>query len=57
MSKNIQKVKEMLDGNYKNKIQVGHIPDNVHANREIGERYFDHDGKEWEKTNCSNEYG
>ncbi len=51
MSKNLQKVKEMLDGNYKNKIQVGHIPDNVHANREIGDKWTDSDGVQWEQKN------
>ena len=54
MGKNIQKIQDMVDGNYKNKIQIGtHISEDIHANREIGERYFDHDYKEWEKT----EYG
>ena len=52
MGKNIQKIQDMVDGNYKNKIQVGtHVETNIHENRELGERYFDHDGKEWEKTN------
>jgi len=40
-----------LDGNYKNKIQVGHIPDNVHANREIGDKWTDSDGVQWEQKN------
>jgi len=47
-SKNLAKVQSMLDGTYGGKIQSGYISENVHANREIGERYFDHDGKEWE---------
>jgi hypothetical protein len=49
MSKNLQKVQDMLDGNYKNKIQVGAIPDNVHANRKIGDKWTDSDGVEWEQ--------
>ena len=49
-SKNLQKVQEMLDGNYKSKTMIGYADGDVHANREIGERWFDHDGKEWEKT-------
>ncbi len=53
LDKNLGKVQDMLDGNYKNKIQVGQYHEDIHANREIGERYFDHDDKEWEKT----EYG
>ena len=48
MSKNIQKVQDMVDGNFKHKIQSGYIAEDVHANRKVGERYFDHDGKEWE---------
>jgi hypothetical protein len=50
MSKNIQKVQEMVDGNYKNKIQSGYSNSDIHANRKLGERYFDHDDKEWEST-------
>ena len=51
MGKNIQKVQDMLDGKGMGKIQVGYGDNDIHANRELGERYFDHDGKEWEKTN------
>ena len=50
ISKNLQKVQDMLDGNNTGKIQVGMHSENIHANRKLGERYFDHDGKEWEKT-------
>jgi len=50
LEKNLSKVQSMLDGDFKRKIQVGAIQEDVHANREIGERWFDHDGKEWEKT-------
>ena len=50
LEKNLGKVQDMLDGNYNNKIQVGmHTPENVHANRKIGERWFDSDGVEWEQ--------
>ena len=49
MGKNMQKFQDMLDGNYKNKIQVGALPDNVHANRKIGEKWADLDGVEWEQ--------
>ena len=49
-SKNLQKVQDQLDGTYKGKLQVGmHTPDNIHANREVGERWIDADGKEWEQ--------
>ena len=50
MGKNIQKVQDMLDGKGLGKIQSGYNGEDIHANREIGERWFDHDGKEWEKT-------
>ena len=49
-SKNLQKVSDMLDGTYGGKIQVGAIIEDIHANKKVGERYFDHDDKEWEKT-------
>ena len=49
MGKNTQRVQEMLDGNYKRKIQVGHK--HVEQKREIGERWTDSDGKEWEQKN------
>ena len=50
MSKNIQKVQDMVDGTYGGKIQSGYNGEDIHANKEIGDRWFDHDGKEWEKT-------
>ena len=49
MGKNTQRVQEMLDGNYKNKIQVGY--EKTEQKREIGDRWFDSDGKEWEQKN------
>ncbi len=47
MSKNIQKVQDMLDGNYKNKIQSGYTHHEKH--REVGEKWTDSDGYEWEQ--------
>ena len=50
MSKNIRKVQDMVDGNFKHKIQVSMTDyTNVHANRKLGERWFDSDGGEWEQ--------
>ena len=50
MSKNIQKVQDMVDGNYKSKIQVGmHTTEDVHANRKVGDKWTDSDGVEWEQ--------
>ena len=47
MSKNLRKVQDMLDGNYKNKIQVGYSK--ADKNRKIGEKWIDSDGIEWEQ--------
>ena len=49
MSKNLRKVQDMLDRNYKNKIQSGYVADNVHANRKVGDKWTDSDGVEWEQ--------
>jgi hypothetical protein len=49
MGKNTQRVQDMLDGNYKRKVQVGY--DKVEQKRKIGERWTDSDGKEWEQKN------
>ena len=50
-NRNLAKVKSMLDGTFeRHKVQVGQYNGDVHANRKVGERYFDHDDKEWEKT-------
>ena len=49
MGKNTQRVQDMLDGNYKGKIQVGY--EKTEQKRKIGERWFDSDGKEWEQKN------
>ena len=42
--KNLQQVKDMVDGTYGRKIVSAAIQDDVHSNKEVGERYFDHDG-------------
>jgi hypothetical protein len=47
MSKNLRKVQDMLDGNYKNKIQVGYSKGE--KTRKVGERWIDSDGIEWEQ--------
>jgi len=49
MGKNTQRVQDMLDGNYKRKIQVGY--NKTEQKRKIGERWTDSDGKEWEQKN------
>ena len=47
--KNLQKIQSMVDGTFeRHKIQVSMNGKDIHANRKVGERYFDHDGKEWE---------
>jgi hypothetical protein len=48
MGKNIQKVKDMLDGNYKSKIQVGYGDQEIER-REVGDKWTDSDGNEWEQ--------
>jgi hypothetical protein len=50
MGKNIQRVSEMLDGSYKNKIQSGYTPD-IEPTRKIGDKWTDSDGVEWEQKN------
>ena len=46
-SKNLQKVQDMLDGNYKNKIQSGYSTAEEH--RKVGDKWTDSDGNEWEQ--------
>ena len=48
-SKNLQKVKDMLDGTYGGKIQSGYLP--TEETHKVGDRWFDSDGKEWEQKN------
>ena len=47
MGKNLQKVQDMLDGNHKNKIQVGYSSQD--EKREVGDKWTDSDGNEWEQ--------
>jgi len=49
MSKNLAKVQDMLDGNYKNKIQVGVGDQEVEKVRQIGDKWTDSDGTPWEQ--------
>ena len=48
MGKNLQKVQDMLDGNYKGKIQVGQY-NPTEERREVGDKWTDSDGVEWEQ--------
>ena len=47
MGKNIQRVQDMLDGNYKSKIQVGYSK--TEETRKVGDKWTDSDGVEWEQ--------
>ena len=47
MGKNLQKVQDMLDGNYKGKIQVGYSAQD--EKREVGDKWVDSDGNQWEQ--------
>jgi hypothetical protein len=48
-SRNLQRVQDMLDGNYKNKIQSGYEVKRV--DRKVGDIWTDVDGVEWEQKN------
>ena len=48
MGKNLQKVQDMLDGNYKSKIQVGQYAPTEEV-RKVGDKWTDSDGNEWEQ--------
>ena len=48
MSKNLQKVQDMLDGNYKNKIQSGYNGEKE-EHRKVGDKWVDADGIPWEQ--------
>ena len=48
-SKNLAKVQDMLDGNYKNKIQVGVGDQEAEETRKVGDKWTDSDGNEWEQ--------
>ena len=47
MGKNTQRVKDMLDGNYKHKIQSGYTP--TEETRKVGDKWVDADGIPWEQ--------
>ena len=47
MGKNLQKVQDMLDGNFKTKTQVGYSKTEEH--RKVGDKWVDEDGIEWEQ--------
>jgi|TARA_R110002050_G_scaffold26264_1_gene69413 hypothetical protein len=49
MSKNLAKVQDMLDGNYKNKIQVGVGDQEVEQIRQVGDKWVDSDGRPCEQ--------
>ena len=48
MSKNLRKVQDMLDGNYKDKIQVGQYAPTEEV-RVVGDKWADSEGYEWEQ--------
>ena len=47
MSKNLQKVQDMLDGKGTGKIQSGYTPAEEH--RKVGDKWVDSDGNHWEQ--------
>ena len=49
MGKNLAKVQDMLDGNYKSKIQVGVGDQEAEETRKVGDKWTDSDGNEWEQ--------
>ena len=49
MGKNLAKVQDMLDGNYKSKIQVGVGDQEVEETRKVGDKWVDSDGTPWEQ--------
>ena len=52
MSKNLQKVQDMLDGNFQPKIQVGEYSvGRDDKQRKVGEKWTDSDGVQWEQKN------
>jgi len=48
MGKNLAKVQSMIDGDYASKVQVGYGDQEIERH-EIGERWTDSDGREWEQ--------
>ena len=49
MGKNLQKVQDMVDGNFKRKIQSGYSPSE--EKHEVGDKWTDFDGDQWEQRN------
>ena len=49
MGKNIQKVQDMVDGNFKHKTQVGYTP--TREEHKVGDKWKDSDDVEWEQMN------
>tara|TARA_R110000824_G_scaffold365604_1_gene554125 strand:- start:398 stop:904 length:507 start_codon:yes stop_codon:yes gene_type:complete len=49
MSKNLQKVQDMMDGNFKRKIQSGYTPDR--EEHKVGDKWTDADDVQWEQKN------
>jgi len=49
MGKNLQKVQDMLDGNFQTKIQVGVGDQEVEQTRQVGDKWVDSDGIPWEQ--------
>ena len=49
MSKNLQKVQDMLDGNFQTKIQVGVGDNTPEPTRKVGDKWVDSDGIPWEQ--------
>jgi len=49
MGKNLQKVQDMLDGNYKSKIMVGDHSVGGGESRKVGDKWTDSEGYEWEQ--------
>ena len=47
MGKNLQNLKDMVDGNFKRKTQVGYTPSET--KRKVGDRWTDSEGIEWEQ--------
>jgi hypothetical protein len=48
-SKNLAKVQDMLDGNFKTKIQVGVGDNTPEPTRKVGDKWVDSDGVPWEQ--------
>jgi hypothetical protein len=48
--RNLRQVQDMVDGSYKGKTIVSmHTEENVHANRKVGDKWFDAEGDQWEQ--------